>query len=79
MGESRVEGIEGRERDGDELVRRDDVSVAPERWLNVDLACAEVKVTRRTIYNWFNAGRLVTRRTTGGSLRILASSLRRKP
>jgi len=47
----------------------------PDIWLTIQEACAEAKVTRRTIYNWLAKGKLVTQRTAGGSLRILASSL----
>jgi len=46
-----------------------------ERWINIMRAASECGVSRRTIYNWLNAGRLKTKRTAGGCLRIDASSL----
>lgn len=46
------------------------------------LACSHVfttyelaGVSRRTIYNWLNAGKLRYRRTTGGQVRIYPTSL----
>lgn len=50
-----------------------------DRWLNIEQACTEANVSRRTIYNWLTAGRLVSKRTAGGGQRILASSLFRLP
>lgn len=47
-------------------------------WLTVDGARAVVGVSRRTIYNWLRDGRLTTKRTAGGSLRILERSLWRE-
>ena len=38
-------------------------------------ACEIAGVSRRTIYNWLNAGKLEYRRTVGGSVRIVAESL----
>jgi excisionase family DNA binding protein len=46
-----------------------------ERTLNIQQAMAVAGVSRRTIYNWIAAGKLTYRRTAGGSLRILESSL----
>jgi excisionase family DNA binding protein len=34
-----------------------------------------VGVSRRTIYNWIEAGKVRTRRTAGGTLRVLEASL----
>lgn len=42
-------------------------------------ACAIVGVSRRTIYNWLNAGRLEYRRIASGSIRIYEDSLWKKP
>src|SRR5262245_861915 len=44
-------------------------------WLSVNEACEVAGVSRRTIYNWLGDNRLITRRTAGGSVRILESSL----
>lgn len=38
-------------------------------------ACAMCDVSRRTIYNWINAGKLRYRRSAGGSIRIFTDSL----
>lgn len=43
--------------------------------MNIKQACAFVGVSRRTIYNWVNAGKLPFRRTPGGSIRIQAADL----
>lgn len=48
------------------------------KWLNIQQAAKEAGVARRTIYNWLHLGRLVTKRTPGNRLRILASSLWRE-
>ena len=42
-------------------------------------ACEMVGVSRRTIYNWINSGKVEYVRTAGGSVRIFADSLWRKP
>ena len=54
------------------------MGVVEDRWLNIMQAAHEAGVARRTIYTWLKAGRLITQRTAGGRLRILASSLWRK-
>ena len=46
-----------------------------ERVVNIMQACALAGVSRRTIYNWLNAGRLRYARTAGGAIRIVESSL----
>jgi excisionase family DNA binding protein len=46
-----------------------------ERVVNIMQACALAGVSRRTIYNWLNAGRLRCVRTAGGAIRIVESSL----
>jgi excisionase family DNA binding protein len=46
-----------------------------ERWLTINEAAALVTVSRRTIYNWLTAGKLETRRTVGGAVRINPASL----
>lgn len=43
--------------------------------LTIMQACELVCVSRRTIYNWLNDGRLETVRTAGGSIRIYKDSL----
>lgn len=55
------------------------IAVAPApplpRWLTVHEAMRVVGVSRRTVYNWLATGKLVTKRTAGGCVRILESSL----
>jgi excisionase family DNA binding protein len=51
------------------------VHEAADGYLTIEEARAVARVSRRTIYNWITAGKLVTQRTAGGALRILASSL----
>lgn len=46
-----------------------------DRWLNIAQAQDVAGVSRRTIYHWFDKGQLTTKRTVGGSMRILESSL----
>lgn len=38
-------------------------------------ACEICEVSRRTIYNWINEGKLQYKRTAGGSIRIFKDSL----
>ena len=45
------------------------------RWLTVNEAAEECGVTRRTVWNWVAAGKLATRRTAGGGLRIAGDTL----
>ena len=47
--------------------------------LSIIQACQHVGVSRRTIYNWLNAGKLEYIRTAGGSVRIYSDSLWRRP
>jgi len=47
--------------------------------LSITQACAEVGVSRRTIYNWIAAGKVEYTRTAGGSIRIFADTLWRDP
>jgi excisionase family DNA binding protein len=42
-------------------------------------ACAQVGVSRRTIYNWMAAGKIEYVRTAGGAVRIFSDSLWRAP
>jgi excisionase family DNA binding protein len=44
-------------------------------YLTVPQAAAVAGVTRNTIYNWLKAGKLQFKRTAGGSVRIVESSL----
>lgn len=37
--------------------------------------CEVVGVSRRTIYNWINAGKVEYVRTAGGSIRVFADTL----
>lgn len=43
--------------------------------LTILKACEVVGVSRRTIYNWINAGKVEYIRTAGGSIRIFADTL----
>lgn len=47
--------------------------------LKINEAADAAGVTRRTIYNWLQAGKLEYVRTAGGSVRILSSSLFSRP
>lgn len=47
--------------------------------VSIQQACAVVGVSRRTIYNWLETGKLAYRRTAGGSVRIFVDSLWREP
>ena len=47
--------------------------------ISIMKACELVGVSRRTIYNWINSGKVEYVRTAGGSVRIFADSLWRKP
>jgi excisionase family DNA binding protein len=49
------------------------------QWVTIGEACLIAGVSRRTVYNWLQAGKLTTRRTAGGNLRIAADSLWQKP
>ena len=43
--------------------------------LSILQACAHVGVSRRTIYNWINSGKVEYVRTAGGSVRIFVDTL----
>jgi excisionase family DNA binding protein len=43
--------------------------------LTMNQACERVGVSRRTIYNWIESGKIATVRTAGGCLRIFADTL----
>ena len=47
--------------------------------ISIAQACTLVSVSRRTIYNWIDAGKVEYVRTAGGSIRIYADSLFRTP
>jgi excisionase family DNA binding protein len=47
--------------------------------ISIAQACTLVSVSRRTIYNWIDAGKIEYVRTAGGSIRIFADSLFRTP
>jgi excisionase family DNA binding protein len=42
-------------------------------------ACAQVGVSRRTIYNWIASGKVEYVRTAGGAVRIFTDTLWRAP
>lgn len=46
--------------------------------LSIQQAMTRVGVSRRTIYNWLDAGKLEYVRTAGGMVRIFADTLFRK-
>ena len=47
--------------------------------VSIPRACALVGVSRRTIYNWINDGKVQYVRTAGGAVRIFADTLWREP
>ena len=47
--------------------------------LSIMKACEVVGVSRRTIYNWMAGGKVQYVRTAGGSVRIFADSLWKRP
>jgi excisionase family DNA binding protein len=49
--------------------------VTDRQTVSIMKACELAAVSRRTIYNWLNAGKLEHVRTAGGSVRIFADSL----
>jgi excisionase family DNA binding protein len=53
--------------------------VGDRKTLSILQARQHVGVSRRTIYNWINSGKVEYVRTAGGSVRIFADSLWRKP
>jgi excisionase family DNA binding protein len=46
--------------------------------VSIKQACACVGVSRRTIYNWIEAGKVEYVRTAGGAVRIFEDTLWRK-
>jgi len=49
------------------------------RTVSIPRACELVGVSRRTIYNWINDGKVQYVRTAGGAFRIFADTLWREP
>ena len=49
--------------------------ISDRQTLSILQACAHVGVSRRTIYNWINSGKVEYVRTAGGSIRIFADTL----
>ena len=49
------------------------------RTVSIPRACELVGVSRRTIYNWINDGKVQYVRTAGGAVRIFADTLWREP
>lgn len=47
--------------------------------LTIQKAAARADVSRRTIYNWIDAGKLDYVRTAGGRVRVFADSLFKAP
>ena len=47
--------------------------------VSIARACELVGVSRRTIYNWINDGKVQYVRTAGGAVRIFADTLWREP
>ena len=54
------------------------MDLTEDHFVSVRQACEVAGVSRRTIYNWYAAGRLETQRTPGGNLRIRVGSLTRR-
>ena len=50
-------------------------SVVDDRWITYKQASAEIQMSRRTLRQWVTEGRLDTRRTIRGHVRIRAGSL----
>ncbi len=51
------------------------MTLPTDKWLSIEKAREQVGVSRRTIYNWMDTGKVTWMRTAGGSRRILESSL----
>ena len=50
----------------------------PTRFLSLPEACAYARVTRRTLYNWMQAGKVTVYRSAGGTVRLDPAELVRK-
>lgn len=50
-------------------------AVGERRTVSIMKACALADVSRRTIYNWLQSGKLQYVRTAGGSVRIFVDTL----
>ena len=46
--------------------------------VSIKMACKTVGVSRRTMHNWINQGKVKYVRTTGGAVRIFVDTLWRK-
>jgi excisionase family DNA binding protein len=83
---SAAEGVEvGRRRDaqatrlsGDDQLN-DTRHMVERQTTSIMKACELVGVSRRTIYNWLQAGKIEYVRTAGGSVRIFVDTLFRAP
>ena len=53
--------------------------IVDRKTISIMKACEVVGVSRRTIYNWLASGKVEYVRTAGGSVRIFADTLWRKP
>lgn len=51
----------------------------PSRYVTIDEAQRRLGCSRRTIYAYITAGKLTTRKTHGGPMRITVASLKRDP
>lgn len=47
--------------------------------VSIEMACHITGVSRRTIYNWINAGKVEFVRTPGGAVRIYSDTLLKPP
>lgn len=56
-----------------------EAQIVDRKTLSIMKACELVGVSRRTIYNWIASGKVDYVRTAGGSIRIFADTLWRKP
>jgi excisionase family DNA binding protein len=54
------------------------VKTVERKTLSIMAACELVGVSRRTVYNWINAGKVEYVRTAGGSVRIFEDTLWRE-
>jgi excisionase family DNA binding protein len=52
-----------------------DDDLDPHERLSMLRACAEAGVSRRTLYNWIEAGKLPYSRTAGGAIRVRRGDL----
>lgn len=51
------------------------VQIRDRKMCSINQACVEAMVSRRTIYNWLEKGKIEYVRTAGGCVRIFADTL----